>query len=79
MYVDSHTRCGKSSRVSAVIPLGHANPLGLVLAHTGVRRILREPTTLVKSWDLILDFRLLKIAHNFHFKTSLTSTLPLYS
>ncbi len=56
MYVDSHTRRGKSSRVSAVIPIGHADPLGLVLAHTGTRRILREPTTLVEGWDLILDY-----------------------
>ena len=42
-YVDSHTRRGKSSRVSAVIPLGHADPLGLALAHTSARRILRDP------------------------------------
>ncbi len=60
-----------------MIPLGHANPLGLALAHTGAHRILREPTTLVDGWDLILDY--LKIAHNFHFEISLTSTLPLYS
>ena len=49
-------RRGKSSQVSAVIPLGHADPLGLVLAHMGVGRILQEPTTLVKGWDLILDY-----------------------
>ncbi len=55
-YVDSHMQCGKSSRVSAVIPLGHADPLGLVLAHTGTHRILRKPTTLVDGWDLILDY-----------------------
>ena len=48
----SYTIVAKSSRVSAMIPLGHAKSLGLVLAHTGVRRILREPTTLVYGWDL---------------------------
>ena len=53
-YVDSHTQCGKFSQVSTVIPLGHADPLDLVLAHTGAHRILREPTTLVDGWDLIL-------------------------
>ena len=40
----SYTIVAKSSRVSAVIPLGHAESLGLVLAHAEVRRILQEPT-----------------------------------
>ena len=39
-----------------MVSLGPADPLDLVLAHTGASRILREPTTLVDGWDLILDY-----------------------
>ena len=51
----SYAIVAKSGRASAVIPLGHTKSLGLVLAHTEVRRILRDPTTLVDGWDLILE------------------------
>lgn len=60
-----------------MIPLGHAKSLGLVLAHTSARRILREHTTLVTGWDLI--FRVVLIAHNFHFENNDTLSLLLYS
>ncbi len=51
----SYTIVAKSSQVSAMIPLGQAESLGHVLAHTEVHRILQKPTTLVNGWDLILD------------------------
>ncbi len=55
-YIDSHTQRGKFSQVSTVIPRGHVDPLDLVLAQMGARRILQEPTTLINGWDLILDY-----------------------